>query len=360
MRHPSFAGMRSDKKPKAVFLESESSQRKIRSVKNIKDQKKIVMAAKPGSPKTLLNPSEETQIKKINGHELKFSHLSKIYWPKEKITKRDMLNYYYQVAPYILPYLKDRPQSLNRHPDGIEGFSFYQKDIKGKAPEWIEKFEYHSEADTRDKEFLVCTNEAGLLYMASLGCIEMNPWSSSIYKPDFPNWCIIDFDPDKNPFNQVIEAAQVTHRLLESLGVKSYCKTSGSTGIHIYIPLGAKYKYEDSKEFARAIVTQVHAEIPTFTSIERSIAKRKGKIYLDFLQNRPQATLAAPYSLRPKPGATVSMPIYWEELKKGLKMQDFTIRNAVQRIIKEGDIFKPVLGKGINMKQALKGLTHTT
>jgi len=304
----------------------------------------------------LLNAVEETQVKKINGHDLKFSHLSKVFWPKEKLTKRDMLNYYYQVAPHILPYLKNRPQSLNRHPDGIEGGSFYQKDVKGKAPEWTEKFAYHSEGDERDKEFLVCTDEASLMYMASLGCIEMNPWSSTVNHPDHPDWCVIDFDPDRNPFNQVIEAARVTHQVLENAGIDSYCKTSGSTGIHIYIPLGAKYTYEESKEFARLIVTKVHEETPLYTSMERPLASRKGKIYLDFLQNRPQATLAAPYSLRPKPGATVSMPLHWEELKKGLRMEDFTITNAMERIATEGEIFNPVLGKGINMKKAMMAL----
>ncbi len=268
-----------------------------------------------------------------------------------------MLNYYYQVAPYILPYLKNRPQSLNRHPDGITGGSFYQKDVKGKAPEWIKKFAYRSESEQRDKEFMVCTDEASLLYMASLGCIEMNPWSSTVAKPDYPSWCIIDFDPDTNSFSQVVEAARVTYQLLKSMDLECCCKTSGSTGIHIYIPLASKYTYELSKEFARSLVTAVHKEIPKFTSIERPTAKRKGKIYLDFLQNRPQATLAAPYSLRPKPGATVSTPLDWEELKKGLKMQDYTIKNVLDRIKQEGDLFKPVLGRGVNLTKAMKTLS---
>jgi len=354
MRHPSFEGMRTDKNPDAVVLEKEIPVDKIKRRKKLTDQINIIMATPTGELKSLLNPSEETQVKKIKGHEIKFTNLSKIYWPKEKLTKRDLINYYYQVAPFILPYLTGRPQSLNRFPNGITGESFYQKDVKGKAPEWIQTFAYQSEADNREKEFLVATDEASLLYMASLGCIEMNPWSSTIKKPDYPDWCIIDLDPDKNPFDQVIETARVVYKLLESNGVDCFCKTSGSTGIHIYIPLGAKYTYEESKEFARTIVTRVQAEIPKFTSIERSTANRKGKIYLDFLQNRPQATLAAPYSVRPKPGATVSMPLHWEELKKGLKMQDFTMRNAVARITGEGDIFKPVLGKGIDMKKALK------
>jgi bifunctional non-homologous end joining protein LigD len=358
MRHPSFEGMRSDKNPDSVVLEKEIPEEKSRTKKKIPDQIKIIMATPTGKLKSLLNPSEETQVKKIKGHEIKFTNLSKIYWPKEKLTKRDLLNYYYQAAPYILPYLSGRPQSLNRFPNGIEGESFYQKDVKGKAPEWLQTFAYHSEADNRAKEFLVATDEASLLYMVSLGCIEMNPWSSTVKKPDHPDWCIIDLDPDKNPFDQVIETARVIHTVLDGLGIDSYCKTSGSTGIHIYIPLGAKYTYEESKEFARSIVTIVQKEIPKFTSIERPTAKRKGKIYLDFLQNRPQATLAAPYSVRPKPGATVSMPLHWEELKKGLKMLDFNMRNAIARINNEGDIFKPVLGKGIDMKKALKGLNQ--
>ena len=143
---------------------------------------------------------------------------------------------------------------------------------------------------------------------------------------------------------------------MDSIGVEGFSKTSGSTGLHIYFPLGAKYTYEESKEFARKIATLVHKELPQFTSIERMVSNRKGKMYVDFLQNRPQATLAAPYSVRPKPGATVSMPLHWEEVKKGLKMIDFTLKNSIERMRSEGDIFKPVLGKGINMKAALKKL----
>jgi bifunctional non-homologous end joining protein LigD len=314
------------------------------------------MAVRKKTRKVLLEPGEDTQVKKINGHEIKFTNLSKLYWPKDGFSKRDLLNYYYQAAPFILPYLKNRPQSLNRFPNGINGPGFYQKDVKGKVPDWISTFAYRSEDDNRDKEFLVASDEASLLYMASLGCIEMNPWSSTIQKPDNPDWCIIDLDPDKNPFDKVVECAKVVHQVLESMGMDSCCKTSGSTGIHIYIPLGTKYSYEESKEFARIIVTRVHAEIPDFTSTERLTSKRKGKIYLDFLQNRPQATLAAPYSVRPKPGATVSMPLHWDELKKGLRMKDFTMKNAIQRISKEGDLFSPVLGKGINMKKAIMTL----
>ena len=365
MRHPSFEGMRTDKPAKNVgkdiLVKAETvmkDKKPTKAVKATKETAKYINPPKAADRKTFLNPADDTQVRKINGQEIKFSNLHKIYWPKENISKRDLLNYYYQVAPFILPYLKDRPQSMNRFPNGITGKSFYQKDVTGKVPDWVETFPYVSQGE--HKNFMLCNNEAALLYMASLGCIEMNPWSSTYKKPDNPDWCVIDLDPDKNHFDRVIETAQVTKEILDAIGADCYCKTSGSTGLHIYIPLGKKYDYEASKEFARLIAHLVNERLPKFTSIERPTAKRKGKLYIDFLQNRPQATLAAAYSLRPKPGATVSMPLHWEEVKKGMKMEDFNIQNAVKRILSMGDIFKPVLGKGINLAAALRKMTDDT
>ena len=356
MRHPSFEGMRMDKKAAEVVLEREIETTKLTTGHKTLASKKIIAPSNKRERNTLLNPTDESQVRNIEGHDLKLSNLSKLYWPEEKISKRDLLNYYYQVAPYILPYLKDRPQSLNRHPNGIHGEHFYQKNVKGKVPDWINTFRYYSKTDKREKEFFICDDEASLIYLASLGSIEISPWHSTAQTPDNPDWCVIDLDPDKNTFNQVIKAAQVTHELFDSIGVPSYCKTSGATGLHIYVPLGAKYTYEESKEFARAAVTVVHSQIPKFTSIERQVADRGGKMYLDFLQNRPQATIVAPYSVRPRPGATVSTPLHWDEVKTGLRMRDFTIHNAVQRIAREDDIFNPVLGKGINLNKAFKKL----
>ncbi|MEP6648023.1 MAG: non-homologous end-joining DNA ligase, partial [Saprospiraceae bacterium] len=308
------------------------------------------------SKKTLINPSEETQVKKINGHELKFTNTDKLFWPKEKYTKGDLLNYYYQVSSFILPYLKGRPESLNRYPDGYAGKSFYQKDVTGKVPDWVQQFKYRSADENIDKHFMLVEDEASLLLMVNMGCIEINPWNSTVQKPDHPTWCIIDLDPDKNSFDTVIKVAQVTHDILTQAGIDCYCKTSGSTGIHIYIPLNSKYTYEQSKEFARMIVTMVQKEMPRATSIERQISKRNGKIYLDFLQNRPQATVASAYSARPKPGASISMPLYWDEVKKGLKMTNYTIKNVIPMLNERGDLFKGVLGKGIDMKASIKRL----
>ncbi|WP_029280090.1 DNA ligase D [Pedobacter borealis] len=353
-RHPSFQGMREDKKAKEVIREIEVPTEKIVDDANEENpHAQAIKAPKGRVPKTLLNPKDETQVRKIKGHELKFTNLSKIYWPEDKVTKRDMFNYYYQVADYILPYLKDRPQSLNRFPGGIHGSSFYQKDVKGKAPDWAETFPYEN-GEGEKKEYLVGTDEASLLWMASLGCIEMNPWFSRVQSPDNPDYCVIDLDPDKHTFDQVVEAALETKKVLDAINVPSYCKTSGSTGMHIYIPLNAKYNYDQSQMFAKIVVNLVHNQIPEYTSLERMVAARKGKMYLDFLQNRPGATIAGPYSLRPKIGATVSMPLHWDEVKPGLKMKDFNIFNTLDRLKVEGDLFKGILGKGIDLVKAIE------
>ncbi|MGI8951294.1 MAG: DNA ligase D [Chitinophagaceae bacterium] len=380
LRHPIFLGLREDKTAqdeknvkvvappeKNSKVKTEESKLKTKKdtaekAKEIIDSSKEISAEKNLSSKkssqlnNILLPDEtiKEQTVTINNHKIKLTNLNKLYWPKEKITKRDMLNYYYAIMPYMLPYMKDRPQSLNRHPNGINEPGFYQKDVKGKVAGWLTTYHYLS-ASSGDKDFLVCTDEASLLYIASLGCIEMNPWHSRVQSPDNPDWCVIDLDPDNNSFDEVIEAAQVVKKVLDSVDVKNVCvKTSGSTGMHIYIPLEAKYDYDQSRLLAELIVTIVHNEIPKFTSLERSPAKRKVKIYLDFLQNRQIQTIAAPYSLRPKPGATVSTPLHWEELKKGLSPKNFTMFNIFDRLKNEGDIFRAVLGEGIDLEKTLE------
>lgn len=377
MRHPSFKGMRDDKsagevvkekaRPTEKLIKVPSSESKKKSqkktntaaIKNSEVASKLLHGAEDTTRKTLLNPKEKSQTRKVNGKNITFNNLDKIYFPKKKVTKRDVINYYYLVAPFMIPYMKDRPQTLIRYPNGVNGKSFYQKDVTGKVPDWVKKFPYSSERGGK-RNFMVCTNEASLLLIASMGGLEMHPWSSRAQKPDNPDWCIIDLDPSSsNTFNQVIIAAQTIKKILDAINVPAYCKTSGATGLHIYIPLGAKYSYEQSKEFARMVVTIVQKEIPSFTSIERIIENRNNKLYLDFLQNRPQATLAAPYSLRPKPDATVSMPLHWDEVVKGLKVNDFTIFNAVERLHQHGDIFSNVLGKGINLQKVVKKIQTT-
>jgi bifunctional non-homologous end joining protein LigD len=342
-------------------------------------ERKVKLLATPATKKEAAKKSEKTAKRKaatpkpktsglqidaeagkdqqliINGKELQVTNLSKIYWKKEGFTKGAMLNYYLEIAPYILPYILNRPHSLNRHPNGTEAANFYQKDVRGKVPEWIETFDEFSESTDTTIQYLVCSNEATLIYMANLGCIEINPWHGRVGTTLQPDWCIIDLDPDKtNSFEQVIEVANVVKKILDAIGADSCVKTSGSTGIHIYIPLAAKYTFDQSKQFAELIVNLAHAELPHFTSVERNPANRKGKVYLDFLQNRETQTAAAPYSLRPKPGVPVSTPLHWTEVKNGLTPTTYTAYNIFDRLKTEGDLFKPVLQKGIDLEKVLK------
>ncbi|MBV8252406.1 MAG: DNA ligase D [Chitinophaga sp.] len=319
-------------------------------------QKKAAGSKKKAVPNGFLPPDEPEVEIKVDGQLLKFTNLDKVYWPVEKITKRDMINYYAAISDVILPYLKDRPQSLNRFPDGIDGFHFYQKNVEDKVADWLPTFPYQSESDNETKMFLVCKNKATLLYMANLGCIEMNPWHSRVSKPDNPDYCLIDLDPDNNPFSQVVETALVVKDVLDEIGAEAFVKTSGSTGMHILIPLGGKYDYDQSRMLAELIVGIVNKRLPKTTSVARTPAKRKGLIYLDYLQNRQIQTMASAYSLRPKPGATVSAPLSWSELKKGVNMKDFSIYTMTSRIAAKGDLLKGLMGKGINLRLVLEKL----
>lgn len=341
MRHASFQGLREDKAAFELNNEEEPDTAEVTEEKHTEP----------------VNLNKEEQIVTIDGHDLKLTNLKKIYWPKEKITKGEMLKYYYSMAEYILPYMKDRPQSLNRFPNGINGKSFYHKNMGGRVDKWLKTFKRFSESSGEPKDFLICTNTASLIYMANLGCIEMNPWHSRVQSPLYPDWSVIDLDPGEISFDKVIETAQVVKQVLDSLQIPSYPKTSGSTGLHIYIPLGAKYNYEQSKQLAELVANLVHEELASFTSLVRDPAKRRNKIYIDYLQNRPIQTICAPYSIRPKPGATVSAPLHWDEVKKGLKISDFTMKNILNRIQNVGDLFDGVLSKGIDLNKILKGLS---
>lgn len=297
---------------------------------------------------------------KIGKEEVELSNLDKVYFPKEKFTKGDVIDYYRSIAKVILPYLKDRPENLNRHPNGIHGESFYQKDVDHQGPDWVRTIGIHSESNNKTVRYLICDDEATLTYMANLGCIEINPWHSRSEAIGHPDYCLIDLDPQVKDFDLVIETAQVVHKILEKAGAKHYVKTTGKRGIHILIPLGAQYTYEESRHFAELVVNLVHAELPKTTSLERHPAKRRGKIYLDYLQNSKGQTMAAPYCLRPVEGLQVSTPLDWSEVKPGMRPSDFTVHNIHKRLEKNGDLLKGLLGKGIDLEAALKKLEQNS
>ncbi len=289
---------------------------------------------------------------------LKLTHLDKIYWPGEGITKGDLLTYYEGMSRYILPYLKNRPMSLKRNPNGIRDKGFYHKDAGSIAPSWMKTAKVHSESNNKEIDYLLCNDKSSLLFIANLGCIEMNPWNSTIKKPDQPDYLVLDIDPsDNNSFDQVIEVAKVIGELLKGIGAKGFCKTSGASGIHIYIPCKAKYGYPEVRDFAHVLASMVQQQLPSFTTLERSLSKRKkNQIYIDYLQNSRGQTLASAYSVRPVKGACVSAPLDWKELKKGLHPTDFTIYTIKKRVSRKGDLFKGALGAGINMPALLKKL----
>jgi bifunctional non-homologous end joining protein LigD len=353
MRQPIFMGLRTDKKPTEVKKEKEMPADEIKKKAKPLAKSPLRVVEKLADAASWLGPEKNDVTVTLNGHELKLTNLDKLYWKKEKYTKRDLLNYYHNIAPYMLPYMKDRPQSLNRHPNGIDSMNFYQKNVEGKVPPWIKTFPDFSTSNQETIQYFVCTDEASLIYLANLGCIEMNPWHSTIQKPDKPDYCLIDLDPHEINFEKVIEVALRVKSIGDQLKIPMWCKTSGSSGIHICIPLGAKYSYDQSKHLAELIATLVYHELPAITSLERSPAKRKRKVYLDYLQNARSQTVASVYSVRPKPGATVSTPLHWDELEPGLSPSQFTMKNIFERLSREGDLFKPVFGKGIDLKKTM-------
>jgi bifunctional non-homologous end joining protein LigD len=337
MRQPIYMGMREDTDPRQVARE-------------IPIPKSVAL-----EPKRFQGADEMKEKVKIEGRELTLTNLNKVYWPDEVITKGDMIQYYQDISSLILPYLKDRPESLHRFPNGIQAKSFFQKNVTN-APEWVETKKIESENSDDVIQYLICQDEATLVYMANLGTIEINPWNSRIKSLDHPDYLIVDLDPDERPFEDVVQVALTVHELLEETGADNFIKTSGKTGLHICIPLDAKYDYDQTRQFANIITRLVNARLPEITSVERNPSKRKGLIYLDHLQNRRGQTLAAPYSLRPRPRATVSTPLRWEEVKPGLQPEHFHIKNIQKRVEKVGDLWKGVLGPGIDMHKCLSNL----
>lgn len=292
----------------------------------------------------------------MSSKKIKLTNLDKIYWPDEKLTKGDLVNYYESIAPIILPYLKNRPLSLKRNPNGIRDQGFYHKDAGNIAPSWMKTADFHSESSDKIVHYLVCNDKPALLFIANLGCIEMNPWNSTTLKPDNPDYLAIDIDPsDKNSFSDVIEVALVLKDVLDAIKIISFCKTSGASGLHIYIPCNKKFNYDTVRNFAKLIAIAVNAKLPQLTTLERSLSKRKkNQVYIDYLQNSRGQTLASAYSARPKPGATVSAPLDWKEVKHGLHPSQFTIHNIKKRVSKKGDLFAGVLGKGADITKSIR------
>ena len=276
--------------------------------------------------------------------EVKFSNLDKVFWPEEKYTKGDLIEYYRSLAPWLLPYLKDRPVVLTRFPDGINGKSFYQKDAPGFVPDWIQTIPIWSEDTQRDINYFVCNDVESLVYLVNLGTIPLHIWGSRITDLTKPDWCLIDLDPKDAPFVHVITLAKTMQQLCEEVEMPAFVKTTGKSGLHIMLPLGRQLTYQQCLQLAMLFARLVTDQHPDIATTARTISKREGKVYVDAFQNRAGQLMVAAYSVRPSPGAPVSMPIEWDEVNAKLHNSNFTIANALKRMQKLGkDPVVPVL-----------------
>lgn len=338
MRQPIFLGLREDKSPQQV--------RREKAIPSTQALNRIKLISRETKKETV----------NIGGHEVTLSNPRKVFWPEEAITKGDLVQYYRVMAPYLLPHLRDRPLSLNRFPNGIQGKSFFQKDVDD-APDWVRRVPVPSDSASEGSiDYVIADSEAALAWLANLGTVELNPWNARIDTPEQPDYLVLDLDPLERPFDDVITVANTIHAVLEEIEIPHAVKTSGATGLHIFTPLGAKYNYEQTRQFAWLVAQLVNKVLPEMTSLERSPAKRPGKIYLDTLQNRAGQTMVAPYSLRPRPGAPVSTPLAWDEVRPGLTPRSFTMHTILPRLEKTGDLWAAVLGPGIDMQAGLERL----
>lgn len=337
MRHPTFRGFRPNKNAAEVVHEDATTAHTTAKTAVVKKQGRVTSAA----------TKEKANFKEL-------SNPDKVFWPDEKILKKDVYQYYDQMADVLLPYLIGRPQSLLRSPNGVAGKSFFQKDVKGQVPAWIETVEVESSSGST--EYLLCHNIATLLFMANWGSVELNPWNASVPDLDKPDYVVFDLDPVEISFDEVVRVALGFYALFEELKLPFYCKTSGSRGLHIYLPVLPQYTHEQGQQFARLLETIIHDRFRKITSFERTPSKRKGKIYLDYLQNGRGKTMASVYSLRLKPGATVSTPVTADELKAGIDPAGFNIHTIQQRLKDVGDLWKDMFGRKIDIGEVLKQL----
>jgi len=366
LRHATFARLRTDKLPHECERQGWGSPAKSATPESGAAEISAADASAAGNSTVArdetADSSHDPPAPPVRGpvqKNIAFSNLNKIYWPAEKYTKGDLIEYYRAVSKWLLPYLANRPVVLTRFPDGIDGKSFYQKDAPVFAPEWMRTVPIWSEDTQREIRYFVCDDEESLLYLANMGSIPLHIWASRVGSLEQPDWCVIDLDPKEAPFSDVIRTALVLHRVCESVGLPNYVKTTGKTGLHILLPLGRQCTYEQSRMLGELLARCVLRELNDIATITRHVTKRGDKVYLDYLQNRHGQTIVAPFSVRPLPGATVSMPLVWDEVNDSLDSKAYTIRTALERMEKLGsDPVLPVLEEKPDLAQVLDQLAR--
>jgi bifunctional non-homologous end joining protein LigD len=305
LRHPAFLRFRDDKPPEECVLEVHPSE----------------------IPEPVAVTDTVTDV-----HVVPFTNLAKVFWPEEEYTKGDLIEYYRSVSQWLLPYLRNRPVVMTRYPDGIDGKSFFQKDAPKFAPDWIRRLRLWSEGSERELDYFVADDVESLLYIINLGTIPLHIWSSHVEALETPDWCILDLDPKEAPFTDVVKIARALHSLCKEIELPSFIKTSGSSGLHVLIPLGHQCTYEQSRTLGQLIARVIVAELPEIATITRLPSKREGKVYIDYVQNGHGRLLVSPFCVRPLPGAPVSTPLKWSEVTAKLDIRKHTIKTVPKRM----------------------------
>jgi len=331
LRHPVFLRVRDDKTAGECFRPGEE-----------REEEETVAAASPDS----------TAIKTI-----KLTNLDKVFWPEEGYTKGDLVDYYRAVAPWMLPFLRDRPLVLDRYPNGITGKSFFQKNAPEKAPPQLRTLKLRSEE--REIDYILCDDADGLLYLVNLGAIPFHVWSSRVETIDRPDWCILDLDPKAAPFAHVVRIALAIRELCEEIGIPPFIKTSGGSGLHVLLPMGGLLAHEPVRQLAELLAGVIVRRLPDIATTARSIPARRGRVYVDALQNGRGKLLAAPYCVRPRPGATVSTPLDWKEVNSKLDLGAFTLKTVPERLRRrKGDPLLPVLEETPDLERVVAVLSE--
>jgi bifunctional non-homologous end joining protein LigD len=357
LRHPVFLRVRDDKEPPECVVSDDN----VAGMPNTKESAAIPAPKRARS--VGVRTAADAQARRSSpaaARSVRFTNEDKVLWPEDGYTKGDLIAYYRAIAEWILPYLRDRPVVQTRFPDGIHGKSFFQKDAPDWAPAWLRRETVWSGGSERELSYFIADDMPSLEYLANNASIPLHIWSSRIDALDLPDWCSLDLDPKGAPFQHVIQVAQAVHRLCDSIGLPNYVKTSGSSGLHVLIPLGRQCTHEQARLLGELLARHIVGEMPDVATIARVVSQREGKVYVDYLQNGHGKLLVAPWCVRPRPGATVSMPLRWSDVKRGLTIDKHTIRSAPRRIAKlKQDPMRAVLTDAPDLVGALAALSKT-
>jgi len=360
LRHPVFLALREDARPMDCQLENEAASAADPTAVRASEFVGRVLNTKAQIEAELFKGRSETVTIELDGKRLRLSNLNKVYFPESGYTKRNLLAYYYRMADFVLPFLGDRPLVLRRYPDGIKGQAFFQKDLREGIPEWFTTMPLDSEKRGEEIHYATANDRASLLFLTGLGCIDHNPWSSRYADLEHPDYFFFDLDPSEGTdFSVVVTIARVLHEKLEELRLVSFLKTSGATGIHLYIPVEPVYTYEQLRTFAEIVARTVTAEHSNLVTNERSVARRPaGRVLIDVQQNALGRPLAAPYAVRAFPQAPVSAPLLPRELRPGLRPASLNIKTVFARLKEKGDLWGDFWERRQRLENAIESLSR--